>query len=75
LYKIGITNRSVRERFGRDFDKIFVLMEKTFNLGIAALEEGERILKEFRLDRYIGPNILASGNEELFVRDVLGLDE
>ncbi len=78
LYKIGVTNRTVAERFHRDIDrvKIKVIKEWEFNSGAEALEFERNILSCFQDQRYDGPLILIQmGNTEIFEVDVLDLDE
>ena len=76
LYKIGITNLSVHKRFpNADLERIRTLKTWQFDYGLDAAEEEIRILREFEDDQYIGPDVLVgAGNTELFVRDVLGLE-
>jgi hypothetical protein len=76
LYKIGITNRSVMERFpGGDRDKITVLDTWHFDSGSDAYELEQDLLRRYLDDRYRGESILVyGGDSELFVRDVLRLD-
>jgi len=70
-FKIGITNRTIKERFGKDFSKIRVIATKHFDKGVdARLAEREIILK-YRECRYLGENLLMNGNTELFYMDVL----
>ncbi|MDB2405686.1 DUF723 domain-containing protein [Arcobacteraceae bacterium] len=73
-YKIGITNRSIVERFGTDMEYIEVLKTWYYKLGSNAQKEETRILREFKQKKYCGQNILKSGNTELFKSDVLGFD-
>jgi Zn finger protein HypA/HybF involved in hydrogenase expression len=75
LYKIGITNRTVAKRFDHDFHKITILKIWNFDVGLEAYEYEQKVLRENAFDIYRGPAILrVSGNDELFVCDVLGLD-
>lgn len=76
LYKIGITNLSVHKRFpNADLERIRTLKIWQFDHGADAADEEIRILREFEDDQYIGPDVLVgAGNTELFVRDVLGLE-
>jgi len=73
-YKIGITNRSVERRFGSDMQYITVLHQVHYLHGQDAYNEEQRILKEFKEFRYKGPNVLQSGNTELFTVDILNLN-
>jgi len=77
LYKIGVTNRTLRKRFPRDFDnKITILETVKFEVGAEAFKMEQEVLKEYEQYRYDGPDILNSnGNDELFTLDVLGLDK
>lgn len=75
FYKIGITNRSVEERFNMDMELITIIDEQHFDSGADAYEAEQNQLKSFPDDQYVGPDILAQGgNSELFTRDVRGLD-
>lgn len=75
-YKIGITNRSVEERFrGADLARIRVVKIWNFGIGRVAAERESEILYQFAGDRYYGPRLLVgAGNTELFTHDILGLD-
>ena len=75
VYKIGITNKTVAERFRRDLDKITILKIEDFKMGSGAFIKEKNILARHAADRYKGPDILImNGNSELFCRDVLGHD-
>ncbi len=75
LYKIGITNRSVEQRFSlRDLSRIEIIKLREFELGQDAYDEEQRILKQYRQYQYKGPDVLKDGNTELFIEDVLKLD-
>jgi hypothetical protein len=72
LYKIGITNRTVQERYQiKDLDIATILFTKYFESGEDCYNEEQRILKEFYEFRYIGLPVLSSGNTEMFVKDIL----
>jgi len=74
-YKIGITNRSVEERFlVADLKTITILKVWKYTEGLGALEEETRILRQYKEYKYQGPALLSSGNTELFIIDILGLD-
>ena len=74
LFKIGITNRTVQERFlPYELKTIKVLSIIEFSNGKDALKQEQRILSEFSEYRYTGPKVLNSGNTELFTKDVLNL--
>ncbi|MDH5572515.1 MAG: hypothetical protein OEY89_12170 [Gammaproteobacteria bacterium] len=76
LYKIGITNLSVEERFrGSDLARIRVVKIWRFDIGSVAATRESEILNQFADDRYYGPRILiGAGNTELFTHDILRLD-
>jgi hypothetical protein len=73
-YKIGITNRSVRERFPRDWEKIDILKEWYFEDGQMAYNKEKEIISTYFQFKYEGPELLESGNSELFIKDILNLD-
>ena len=75
LYKIGITNRTVEDRFrNNDLDKIDVVRTWGFDTGSDARDCETNILAKYGDCKYAGDNVLDSGNTELFTRDVMGLD-
>ena len=74
-YKIGVTNRTVEERFlGADLARIRIVKTWRYAIGRVAAEREAEILRQYAGDRYYGPDILQSGNSELFTHDILGLD-
>ena len=73
-YKIGITNRTVSDRFDHEKIPYTVINETIFSLGKDAYEQEQAILKEFFQWRYKGKPFLVQGNTELFTRDVLYID-
>jgi len=74
-YKIGITNRTVEQRFTiRELSKITILKLIEYNFGKDAYISEQKILKEFEYAKYCGELLLDSGNNELFKYDVLGFD-
>ena len=74
-YKIGITNRTVEERFyGPELARIRIVKTWRYAIGRSAEEREAEILSQNVGDRYYGPDILLSGNSELFTHDILGLD-
>lgn len=74
-YKIGITRKTVEERFSRDKEiSIKILKKIEYANGFDAYKEEQKILKEFSYAKYDGDKILVSGNSELFKYDVLGID-
>ena len=74
-YKIGITNKSIKERFTKDFDRIKVIKEWYYDDGEECYNMEQYYLKEFEWAKVNNVNILAKGgNTELFDRDILNLD-
>lgn len=74
LYKIGITNRTINERFNlTDLSKIEILKQKLYPIGQDACTLEQKLLKMYSQYKYVGPKILESGNTELFIEDVLTL--
>jgi len=73
LFKIGITNRTIKERFGSDIKFIKIIAEVHFLLGSTAASIEKDILNKYKEFRYFGNDVLISGNTELFVSDILSL--
>jgi len=74
VYKVGITNHSVEERFRSDMKYITVLKVINYKDGAMAKKREGNILKKHSDFAYQGRPILKSGNTELFNFDVLGFD-
>jgi len=74
LYKIGITNRTVSERFGlAELSKIEIVKQKLYENGQDAYDLEQKMLKKYKKYKYNGPKVLDSGNTELFTEDVLAM--
>ena len=74
-YKIGITNKSVKDRFNStDLKKITILKEWEYPIGYDAYKAEQRILSMYKNFKYEGKPILATGNTELFTTNVLEID-
>ena len=74
-YKLGITNKSVKERFSNsDLQIIEVLKTWYFEYGKECYAKEQKYLKEYYQYKYDKEPILESGNSELFNIDILGLD-
>jgi len=71
LYKIGITNLTLKKRFGADLRMLEILSETYFDIGKDAYNEEQRIINENKHLRYNGAPILRSGNTEIFYGDIL----
>jgi hypothetical protein len=76
LYKIGITNYTVRERYSlSDMEKIEILKEIPFSDGIECYKTEQMLLKKYKEYAYKGNPILSSGNTELFTVDISRLED
>ena len=76
LYKIGITNKTIEERFGKAFCSnraIAILEQKVFNNGEDAYFEEQAILEEFSYARCQNPSWPEEkgGRTEFFKEDIL----
>ena len=77
LYKIGITNLTVRERYPYSSDQALIttIREWDYEVGAEAAAHERKVLEEFRDFRYTGPAVLTSvGVSEIFTCDILRLD-
>lgn len=74
LYKVGVTNRLVSERFRNETNHYIILLDEYYEVGSVPLKKEKQILERFRDQKYNGPNVIRTGNSELFVSDVLGLN-
>lgn len=73
-YKIGVSNNYEKRFFGADLRRVRLVKLWHFATGAAAAEREAELLHRHSGDRYHGPDILQTGNTELFTHDVLGLD-
>jgi hypothetical protein len=71
LYKIGITNRTVKQRFARESVKPIVLWESTFSDGRIARKVEADKKKEYSEYLYNGTPLLRDGNSECFTVDIM----
>jgi hypothetical protein len=66
----------VKDRFlVSEFNKMRVLKIWYYNNGADAFDAEQEILREHAEQLYTGWPVLTSGNTELFISDVLGLDD
>ena len=73
-YKIGITNKSVKDRYtNSDLNKIITIKEWYFESGYDARAFETGILNKHKEHKYTGPSLLSSGNSELFNVNILSL--
>ncbi len=74
-WKIGITSRSLKERFNpSERGKIVVLYNQRFESGSAAQQCERNILNLFKHFKVKNAAPLKTGNTELFTKDVLQMD-
>ena len=71
LIKIGITGRTVAQRFSREPLPYRVVWTKKYPTGAACREEEKRLHARYARHRYNGVNILRDGNTELFYKAAL----
>ena len=70
-YKIGITTKSIKERFAYETTPYKILDYKLYASGKTAYNKEQKILKKYNKFRYTEYDILKSGNSELFTKNVL----
>lgn len=74
LYKIGITNRTVEQRFNlTDLQKIEIVKQKLYEVGSEALEWETKLKYKYKQYQYTGPAVLKDGNTELFTEDIIAM--
>lgn len=76
-YKVGVTYRTVEERFKTSFSTLNVFVLKTWEFPDyhSALEQEQEILRVYRDQRVYLPDLIPeSGGTELFMEDILQLD-
>jgi hypothetical protein len=70
-YKIGITTRSVKERYRAEID-YELIKEWIFDDGVDAFMLEKQILDNIRnKDKYKGVKILRTGNSEIIIKDYI----
>lgn len=74
FFKIGITNRSVQERFSsHDLSNVTVLKEWHYEKGKTAFQKEQELFKLFESYRITSKEVISSGYTELFTTDILKL--
>jgi len=68
-YKIGITNNTIKKRFGSDMKYITILKSEKM-IGSEAFKKEQSILKDFKEFKWNGINLLKNGNTELFSKNI-----
>jgi hypothetical protein len=75
VYKIGITNSSIKNRFAGDYKHIKILGSWSYEVGRDAHAKEQEIINNFKDYLYQGEKLLLKAkNTEIFKSDVLGLD-
>jgi len=69
-YKIGVTSKSLRDRFKKEFEYITVLETWEYSTRAEAMLIEEYIIKKHRNIRYTGKKLLRRGNTEMFNKDI-----
>lgn len=73
-YKIGITNKTTKERFFQcELEKMEVIFELPYKTAKEAHEIEKLIKRRFKKYQYKGPKLLHRGSTELFIEDILEL--
>ncbi len=78
LYKIGITNRNIEDRYNapKDREKIEIIKRWDFPIGSKAQAKEKEIKNLYRDFLYQGKSpLLRAGITEIFEQDILGLDK
>lgn len=79
-YKIGVTTKSVLDRFRKDIPKenlhnLKIIFQQEFSTGMIAYDIEQKVLSKYQEYRYRGHMIFRkTRNTEVFTEDVLGLD-
>ena len=71
LYKIGITNKTIKDRHRANFDTITVLRQRCYQNGADAYRKEQEIIQNNIPFLYRGPALLKSGNSELFEKNIV----
>lgn len=72
LYKIGITNKTVNERFiNTELQNMNILFELQFSTAKEAYFLEQQIIKRYKQYRYAGPKLIHRGSTEFFTKDIL----
>lgn len=75
LYKIGITSKSLEERFTKkELSIITPIKQIQYEKLIEAYKKEQKILKKYSEFLYKGPPILSGGNSEIFTKNILQID-
>ena len=72
LYKLGITTRSIEERYRLSFDRdqFNIVFIKKYHTGREAYNAEQSLFAEFKHLLYSVDKVLSSGNTELFTEDI-----
>lgn len=71
LFKVGVTCRTVKERFQNETIKYEIIKEIQFDTWYEAIDSETAIKREFKSDLYNGPPIFKQiANTEIFIRNI-----
>lgn len=75
-WKIGITNLSIEDRYTKQ-EKLRMsdIISVWYENGAECYTEEQHILNEYRQYQYVGPDLLRTGNTELFNKDIFNLSK
>jgi hypothetical protein len=73
-YKLGVTNRTIEQRYREEKLPYVVLMDFYCENGAIPFNKETIILQRNKQFKYKGLPFLRNGNSELFTKDILGLD-
>ncbi len=74
-YKSGITNRTIKERFGIRYKEFDVIQVTEFEKGTDAKDRESKILEEYSDYRITFEEFTGNGATEFFNKDILNLDD
>lgn len=74
FYKIGVTTKSIKERFKKEFLDIFIIASWEYDHEKDAYRKEQEIINYFRQFKIKYKILKGHGNSEIFSKDILGLD-
>jgi hypothetical protein len=77
VYKIGITNSTIKKRFGNITKSYRIIQSWNYKVGQDAYDREQELLTKYsaqRIPAEIGRKLVRAGHTELFYGDILGLD-
>ncbi len=75
LFKIGITNKTIEYRYTKTEQQMFKILKIwEFKDGKDALKKEREIILKYNNFKYMGKPIFASGNSEIFIKNILNIE-